>query len=91
MLAWYMAKTQKNVVIIGVSGAPGSFSEEAARVYIHKNGLKSVKISFLITVENVLAALDSGEISVGIFPIENSTGGIVVEAVYAMAKHRFSI
>lgn len=86
-----MAKVSKNVAIIGISGARGSFSEEAARAYAHKQGLKGFKISFLVSVENVLAALENGAISIGVFPIENSNGGIVIEAVHAMAKHRFSI
>ncbi len=81
----------KKVVVIGVSGAPGSFSEEAARTYSAKIGLKKPEIRYLITVENVLAALDVGDITTGIFPIENSNGGIVIETVYAMAKHNFSI
>lgn len=77
--------------IIGVSGAPGSFSEEAARTYAHKMGLKTYEIIFLISVENVLGALERGEITLGIFPIENSNGGIVIESVHAMSKHLFSI
>ncbi len=86
-----MAKSPKKLAIIGVSGVRGSFSEEAARAYAHKAGLKHYKISYLTTVENVLASLEVGEVSLGIFPIENSNGGIVVEAVHAMAKHRFHI
>ncbi len=86
-----MAKPSKKVAIIGVSGVRGSFSEEAARVYAHKVGLKHYKISYLTTVENVLAGLEEGEITIGIFPIENSNGGVVIEAVHAMAKHRFHI
>lgn len=81
----------KNVEIIGISGAPGSFSEEAARTYVGKQGIKKFEIRYLITVENVLSALENGDISIGVFPIENSNGGIVIEAVYAMAKHRFTI
>lgn len=76
---------------IGISGAKGSFSEEAARAYAKKNGLKRVTIEYLVTVENVLAALEGGAVDSGVFPIENSNGGIVLEAVYAMAKHRFSV
>lgn len=91
MLTSIMAKGSKKVEIIGVSGAKGSFSEEAARTYSAKSGLKSPKIHYLITVENVLAALDAGSISTGIFPIENSTGGFVIEALHAMAKHNFSV
>jgi len=77
---------------IGVSGARGSFSEEAARTYTRK-WLKTKKYSleYLVSAENVLAGLEKGEIDLGIFPIENSNGGIVIEAVYAMAKHRFAI
>lgn len=81
----------KNVEIIGVSGAQGSFSEEAARTYAAKQGIKRFEISYLVSVENVLTALEGGEISLGIFPIQNSTMGLVHEAAHAMAKHRFSI
>src|ERR1700735_3090586 len=76
---------------IGISGAKGSFSEEAAQSYIHKQKLKKSRIEYLVSVENVLAALEAGDINEGVFPIENSTGGVVIEAVHAMAKHRFSI
>jgi prephenate dehydratase len=76
---------------IGVMGAKGSFSEEAGRVYAAKAGLKKFTLEYLITAENVLTALEKGTIDLGIFPIENSNGGIVLEAVYAMAKHNFNI
>lgn len=76
---------------IGISGAKGSFSEEAARLYSQNKGLVEPHIEYLISVENVLASLDSGSIDLGIFPIENSNGGIVIEAVYAMAAHTFVI
>ena len=91
MLGNIMSKTRKSLEIIGVSGASGSFSEEAARTYAHNIGLKRYKIEYLVTVENVLAALEKERISLGIFPIENSNGGIVIEAVHAMARHRFAI
>ena len=77
---------------IGVMGAKGSFSEEAARIYAKKHAkLKKYELSYLINAENVLKSLEKGTTHLGIFPIENSTGGMVLEAVYAMAKHRFSI
>jgi prephenate dehydratase len=77
---------------IGVSGARGSFSEEAARTYVRKY-LKNKKVSleYLVSAENVLTAVEQGNVEVGIMPIENSNGGIVIEAVYAMAKHRFAV
>lgn len=73
-------------------GARGSFSEEAAGVY-QKKYLKSGKhtLLYLVSAENVLSALEKGDIDLGIFPIENSNGGVVLEAVHAMAGHRFRI
>lgn len=71
---------------IGISGAPGSFSQEAALKFD-----PNAQIEFLVSVENVLSELEKGTIERGIFPIENSTGGIVIEAVHAMAKHQFEI
>ena len=77
---------------IGVMGARGSFSEEAGRTYAKKHAhLKKFTILYLITAENVLSELEKGAINIGIFPIENSNGGIVLEAVHAMAKHNFEI
>ncbi|MEI8361512.1 MAG: prephenate dehydratase domain-containing protein [bacterium] len=80
-----------NKIIIGVSGGVGSFSEEAANYYCQKNKITGYELKYLISVENVLASLDNSAIDQGVFPIENSNGGIVVEAVYAMAKHQFEI
>ncbi|OGG53079.1 hypothetical protein A2851_03095 [Candidatus Kaiserbacteria bacterium RIFCSPHIGHO2_01_FULL_53_29] len=74
---------------IGISGAKGSFSEEAARKYASKNGLEGYTLDYLISVENVLTALEKGTIDLGIFPIENLTGGAVAETVVAMQKHKF--
>ena len=53
--------------------------------------LHQTRVDYLVTAENVLSSLEEGAIDIGIFPIENSNGGIVLEAVYAMAKHRFQI
>lgn len=76
---------------IGVMGAKGSFSEEAGRTYAQKAGIKKFSIEYLVSAENVLLQLEEGKIDVGVFPIENSNGGIVLEAVHAMAAHRFKI
>lgn len=76
---------------IGVSGNLGSFSEEAANYYCHKNNIKDYEIVYLISVENVLNSLTNQKIDQGVFPIENSNGGIVYEAVYAMSRYIFSI
>ncbi len=72
-------------------GAHGSFSEEAGELYKRKNQLAEAEIVPLVSAENVLDNLEKSTIDKGIFPIENSNGGIVIEAVHAMAKHRFTI
>lgn len=76
---------------IGISGAPGAFSEQAARKYAEKHAISDLSVDFLVSVENVLTKLEKGEIDRGVFPIENSIGGVVIEAVYAMAPHQFEI
>lgn len=78
-------------------GARGSFSEQAGEHYIDAmtaqqvDGIMGSELVPLISAENVLTAIEEGDIARGIFPIENSNGGIVIEAVYAMAAHRFTV
>jgi prephenate dehydratase len=76
---------------IGISGVEGSFSEEAAKTYCRKENVADYELAYLVSAEGVLSALEAGEVDLGVFPIENSTGGIVIEAVHAMSKHNFSI
>lgn len=76
---------------IGICGAEGSFSEAAGMQYIADESIEHAEIVPLITAEAVLGAVERGEVDRGIVPIENSNGGIVIEAVHAMAGHRFSI
>lgn len=72
-------------------GARGSFSEKAGEQYIAQEHIHNVEIVPLISAEAVLAAVENKACEKGIFPIENSNGGIVIEAVHAMAKHCFAI
>lgn len=76
---------------IGVMGARGSFSEKAAEDHITTAGLVDATIVPLVSAEKVLQAIEAKEVDRGVFPIENSNGGIVLEAVYAMAAHRFTV
>lgn len=77
---------------IGIMGASGSFSEQAAEQFQqHFLEGESVEIVPLVSAENVLAAVTNGEVDKGIFPIENSNGGIVLEAVHAMSKYTFAL
>ena len=73
-------------------GAVGSFSEQAAEQY-QRDFLAGAEVEIcpLVNAQAVLTAVETGEVDKGIFPIENSNGGIVIEAVHAMAAHRFSI
>ena len=85
------ASGKNTSIVIGISGAKGSFSEEAARAYVKRNKIKKFSLEYLISVENVLSALEKGVIGLAIFPIENSTGGVVTEAVQGMARHNFTL
>lgn len=91
LLTGYLCAMMTGMIQIGVMGARGSFSEKAGEDYIKAHNINDAEIVPLISAEAVLSAIESGAIDIGIFPIENSNGGIVNEAVYAMAKHRFSI
>jgi len=74
---------------IALSGEKGSFSEEATRYYCNKNNIKNYELFYAISMENVLTMLEDKKVDMGIFPIENSNGGIVYESVHAMSKHLF--
>lgn len=63
----------------------------AGELHVKNAKLENAEILPLINAENVLNELEKGSIDIGIFPIENSNGGIVIEAVHAMAAHRFKI
>lgn len=78
-------------ITIGVSGNIGSFSEQAANYYCEKNKIKDYQLDYLISVTNVLKTLIGGKIDKAVFPIENSNGGIVYEAVQAMSRYVFKI
>ncbi|MEK7063164.1 MAG: prephenate dehydratase domain-containing protein [Patescibacteria group bacterium] len=76
---------------IGLAGAAGSFSEMAAMTYAKEAGDAAPTYEYLTHPSNVLDALDAGTIDIGIFAIENSTGGVVTEYLPAIAEHKFSI
>lgn len=76
-------------MIIGVSGDVGSFSEEAGWIYAAKAHNGNHELRYLIDMEGVLAALNRGEIDVGIFPFVNYNSGIVWPAFTAMGKYSF--
>jgi prephenate dehydratase len=75
--------------IIGVSGDVGSFSEQAALRYANKRNLDST-LAYLIDMEGVLAAVEKGDVDLGIFPVVNMQGGLVESAFQAMGRHLFT-
>jgi len=81
----------KKEIKIGISGNIGSFSEEAANYYCLKNNIKNYKLEYLISAEKTLKSLSDKKVDKAIFPIENSNGGIVVEAIYAISNYNFDI
>ncbi len=76
-------------VILGLSGERGSFSEEAALLYIEKSGIDAT-LDYLIDMEGVLSALHLGDIDIGVFPVVNKRGGLVTMAFDAMGKYLFT-
>lgn len=80
------------MIKFGLSGAPGSFSEEAAHSYVEKNKLQDkVQLEYLIDMETVLDQLENGQIDLGIFPVANLHGGLVRMAFDAMGRHLFRV
>ena len=66
-------KSDKEGLVVGYQGVPGSFSNEAMLKYF--NNIKENKS--YEKFEDVFKAVESGEIEYGILPVENSsTGGI---------------
>jgi prephenate dehydratase len=78
-------------ILVGVMGGKGSFSEEAANMYCRDQGITEYQLVYLLVAENVLKAMHEGTVDVGIFPIVNSTTGLVEVAFTAVAKYSFAI
>ena len=76
---------------IGIMGAQGSFSEQAAMKYCTEFTVEQAMLEPLVTGDAVLRAVTNGVVEKGIMPIENSNGGIVIEAVHAMAAYQFQV
>ncbi|WP_244946933.1 prephenate dehydratase domain-containing protein [Legionella israelensis] len=73
---------------LGVSGDPGSFSEEAGLNYAERAGIEPSLIH-LTDMESVLSAVEKDTVDMGIFPVVNLHGGLVNPAFKAMGRHLF--
>ena len=76
---------------IGIQGAKGSFSEEAAIKFASNHGIEDYSIEYLITSESVLKSIEDGSTDYGVFAIENAKGGVVLESIEALAIHQCNI
>ncbi|MEE2877218.1 MAG: prephenate dehydratase domain-containing protein [Candidatus Neomarinimicrobiota bacterium] len=76
---------------IGIQGARGSFSENAAHEFASNHGLEGAEIEYLITSEAVLEAVINKTVDYGVFAMANAQGGVVIESVEALAKYRCDI
>ncbi len=76
---------------IGIQGGKGSFSEEAAQTFAKNHGIEKFEIIYLISSMSVLEGVEAGEVEYGIFAMENAQGGVVIESVEALARHRCNI
>jgi prephenate dehydratase len=83
-------KSMAKKINLGVSGDPGSFSEEAGLLYAQRIGIKPT-LCYLTDMEGVLAAVEANQIDLGIFPVVNSRGGLVKMAFEAMGRHLFTV
>lgn len=83
--------SSKKTMKVGVMGGIASFSEEAALQFLEKHSVKRFEIFYPITAENVLKDLHKGRIELAIFPIENSTAGLVMESIRALAEFNCDI
>ena len=76
---------------VGIQGLEGSFSEQAAKFYCNKFDIQDFELAYLVSSMNVLNGLNSNEIDVGIFAMENAQGGVVIESVEALAENNCRI
>ena len=68
---------------VGYQGTKGSYSNQAAEEYFGKEDDLTAYHSF----EDVFRAIDSGEITYGVVPLENSSVGSVVEVYDLLGKY----
>ena len=76
---------------VGIQGAQGSFSEEAALEFCDRHGISDYELVYLITSARLLQAIDDGEVNFGVMAMENAQGGVVIESVEALARYRCHI
>ena len=64
---------------IGYQGRPGSNNHAAARYFASRYGWTESQLVPLVTGENLMAALNRGEVRFGVYAHSTAAGGIVAE------------
>ena len=72
---------------IGIQGGKGSFNDGACRTYCEHVGIKDYTVRYLYTTKKVLRALHNNKIDKGMFAIENTIGGTVMETINALSEY----
>lgn len=75
------------MIKVAFQGIPGAYSEEAIREYFGKDA-ESVPCR---TLEEVFARVDSGEVKMGMVPIENAVAGSVAGSYELLMDHDLTI
>lgn len=76
---------------IGIMGAAGSFTEQAALHYATAKQWNEVECKLLVEITAVLEALTTGEVDTVVFPVQNSVSGIVESSIKGMARYAFTV
>jgi prephenate dehydratase len=71
-------------------GAPGAFTEEAARRFAELEGLDA-ELAGHATSAEVLAAVSAGAAELAVLPIANTTAGLVRRSLAALAGHDLEV
>jgi len=79
-----IANNPNLTLTFGIQGGKGSFNEEAVQHYLREAGILDAKIQYLYTSENVVNAVQRGEVEYGQCAIYNSVGGYVEETTNAL-------
>lgn len=74
-------------MVYAVLGPPGTFSEEALRLYAGSD----IKIRETEDISQLFALVDSGQVSDGFVPLENSSAGMISSALECLAASSLKI
>jgi prephenate dehydratase len=82
-----------SLLVLGIQGGKGSFNEEAARYYCRENKLfpDQVRLEYLYTSPQVMAAVEAAQVERGQCAIYNSAGGWVEETTDALKQYAVDI